>query len=290
MPNTNYSSSDGGFYSSANDLLKFGRAILNHKLLPEVTTREWIKPRGHTSSLGISVGAPWEIGRANNLTEDGRIIDVYSKNGGLTDYNAFFVLVPDYGLVLSILSAGPQSMLSTQLGLATQILQPAVRAFEAAGKAEANVSYAGTYTNSATNSSITVAVDDQSGLNVTSFIMNGKDILKTYPVIASFGAEGAAAPGVVAPYLSVRLFPTGLQSKDSTSWRAVYDTVAPSDVSVYDEQTFLLQSACQSWSTIDNVVYGLRALDDFVFEIDSCGGNATSITPRAFRQTLRRQQ
>lgn len=117
--------------------------------------------------------------------------------------------------------------------------------------------------------------------------MNGKDILETYPYIASFEAEGASGSGVVAPYLSVRLLPTGLQSKDSTSWRAVYDTVAPSDVSTYDEQLFILQSACQSWSVIDNVVYGLRGLDDFVFEIDSCGGNATSITPRAFRQTLK---
>lgn len=93
---TKYSFSDGGFYSSANDLLKFGKGILGHKLLPEISTREWIKPRTHTSSLGISVGAPWEIGRANNLTVDGRIIDVYSNNGGLTDYNAFFVLIPDY--------------------------------------------------------------------------------------------------------------------------------------------------------------------------------------------------
>ncbi len=265
-------------------MLRFGKGILGNKLLPEAITRAWMKPRTHTSSLGISVGAPWEIERANNLTSDGRVIDIYSKNGGLQDDNALFLLIPDYGLVLTVSSAGEQSSLVTQLGLATQVLQPLVRAVEAAGKAEAEALYAGTYRNESTNSSLTVSVDDEAGLNVTSWVMNGKDILATYPFIAS---SSASAGGVPSGYLRARLYPTGLQSKDRSSWRAVYATTPPEAVAQAD-QLFILQGGCQSWSLIDNLVYGLRALDDFVFGIDGCTGNATSINPRAFRQTLTR--
>lgn len=248
-----------------------------------MTTRAWLKPRTYTSSLGISVGAPWEIGRANNLTLDGRIIDVYSKNGGLTDYNALFLLIPDYGLVLSMVSAGPSSSLNMQLYLASQILENLVRAVEAAGKAEAAALYAGTYVNEATNSNITVDVDDEAGLNVTNWFMNGIDILATWPAIASQAPETS-----IGPLFEVRLFPTGLKSKNSTAWRAVYDTTPPANASDNDQSLFILQSGCQSWASIDNLVYGFRALDDFEFGLDSCTGNATSITPRAFRQTLTR--
>lgn len=274
--------SDGGFYSSSNDLAKFGQAILSYKLIEEGTTKAWLKPRTHTSSLGISVGAPWEIGRANNLTVDGRVVDIYSKIGGLTDYNTWFMVIPDYGLTFSLVSAGPKSSLGTQLVIATEVLKPLVRAFEAASKAEANITYAGTYANSQTNSSITLEVDDESGLYVQSWIMNGHDILETYPIFSA----GAAS------YLSVRLFPTGLESDNSSAWRAVYNNLEPSEVPAEDELSFMLQFACHSWELIDNIVYGYNGLDDFVFGFNgnssSSDGVATSITPRAFRQTLTR--
>ena len=255
---------------------------MGHKLLDEISTNAWLKPRTHTSSLGISVGAPWEIARANTLTVDGRIIDVYSKNGGLTDYNALFLLIPDYSLVVSMVSAGPTSSLTTQLGLATKVLPPVVKGFEAAGKADAKATYAGTYANKKTNSSITLDVDKQSGLHVTSWVMNSKDILKTYPIISSLAVDGGAPSNV-----SVRLFPTSLQGGCSTAWRAVYDTTPPGEVEEADE-LFVLQAACQSWASIDNFIYAYNALDDFVFGLDPSGKAATSITPRAFRQTLAR--
>jgi hypothetical protein len=112
--------------------------------------------------------------------------------------------------------------------------------------------------------------------------MNGQDILKNYPTIASFGAESS-----ISPYLSVRLFPTGLESKDLSAWRAVYTTTPPAAVPEEDS-LFILQIGCQSFETIDNLVYGYNALDDFVFGFSGSCDAATSITPRAFRQTLTR--
>ncbi|KAJ5591594.1 uncharacterized protein N7459_001963 [Penicillium hispanicum] len=275
---------DGGLYSSANDLAKFGQGILNNKLIDDVKTRAWLKPHSHTSSLGISVGSPWEIARTNNLTADGRIIDIYSKIGSVPDYNSIFMVIPDYGLTVSILSAGPQSNVGIQFGLATKVLQPLVRAFETAGKEEATVSYAGTYANKETNSTIKLGIDNQSGLVVESWVMNGRDIKETYPAIASVSSNPP-----LSQYLSIRLFPAGLQSSNLSAWRAVFDTLAPAGVPQEDEQVFILQFACNSWETIDNVVYGYNALDDFVFELESRNGTvAASITPRAFRQTLTR--
>ncbi|KAH8901464.1 beta-lactamase [Thozetella sp. PMI_491] len=274
------SSASSGLYSTANDLLKFGKGILGYRLLSEVATKAWLKPRSHTSSLGISVGAPWEIGRSNSLTSDGRIIDIYSKNGGVVDYNCLFVLIPDYGIVMSMLTAGPASNVQTQLDLASMVLKPLVRAVEAAGKDEAVRLYSGTYTDGA--SKITLAVDDQSGLNVTSWVMDGKDILFSYRTLAALVPGGR-----VAPYASIRLYPTGLESKGKSSWRAVFSTTAPEDVSMAD-QLFIIQASCQTWSTLDSIRYGTRALDDFLFSLDGYSGKAVSISPRSFRRTLAR--
>lgn len=275
--------SDGGLYSSANDLAKFGQAILNYKLVDKTRSKAWLKPRTHTSSLGISVGAPWEICRANNLTVDGRIIDVYSRIGDIPDYNALFAVIPDYGLSMSVLSAGPESNLDNQLYIATRVLQPLVRSLEAAGKAEATLNYAGRYENLQTNSSIELRVDEQSGLHVKNWIMNGHDVLEDYAGISSFGASSSSSS-----YLSVRMFPTGLESRNHSAWRAVYSTLDPSAVQAQENAVFFLQSGCRSWETIDNLVYGYNAFDDFVFGFNGTGDSAISIRPRAFQQTLTR--
>ncbi|KAI0149601.1 beta-lactamase/transpeptidase-like protein [Xylariaceae sp. FL1272] len=285
--NYGFMQADGGLYSSSNDLLKFGQGILGHKLLDEVTARLWLKPRSHTSSLGLSVGSPWEIGRSYNLTSDGRLVDVYTKNGGIPDYNAIFILIPDYDIVASIVSAGPASSLSTQLEIATIALESFTPAVEAAGKSEATTSFAGTYADEASNSSITIAIDDGPGLVVKNWTANGFNVFEVFPIISSLKAEGSAQ-GQPSDYLSIRLYPTGLQSNNESAWRAVYDTTSPSAVEQSD-QLFIIQPSCQTWSTIDNSVYGMRGFDDFVFGIDGCTGKATTVSPRAWRQTLVRE-
>ena len=70
-------------FSNTVDMLAFSEAILSNKLLSPIETRKWMKPISHTSSLGYSVGAPWEILRSNTLTKDRRVIDVYTKSGDL---------------------------------------------------------------------------------------------------------------------------------------------------------------------------------------------------------------
>lgn len=66
-----------------------------------------MKPLTFTSSIGLAVGAPWEIVRGPNLTTDGCIIDFYAKAGDVGDYSAILALVPDYDLVIAMNLAGP---------------------------------------------------------------------------------------------------------------------------------------------------------------------------------------
>lgn len=271
-------------YSSSNDLVKLGKAILGHTLLPQAVTDAWLKPKSFTSSLGMAVGAPWEIARANNLTEDGRVIDLYTKSGGLGNYNSILVLIPDYDLVVAVQSAGEQSSVQNQLVVLTAIMPSLVRAIEAAGREEARQRYAGTYTDKCTNSTLTLAVDDQAGLKVARWVMNGKDIMAAYPKLAALAYSSGQPPS----YLSIRMYPTGLETASESAWRAVFSTTDPADVEAAD-QLLVLQATCQSWNSIDNLLYGLRGLDAFTFGLDGKTGSATSVTPTAFRKSLRRK-
>lgn len=269
----------GGLFASTSDLLAFGLSILESTLLRPVQTRAWLKPHGNTASIGTCVGAPWEIARANNVTTDRRLIDFYTKTGGLFDYNALLVLVPDYNISMALFFAGPEASFGGLQGILTQVVQAILPAIEEAGKAEATARYAGTYKTA--NSSIVLKLDNGPGLLVSKFVSNGKDILKTYPNITSGSASGTFG----APLVSLRLYPTGLQSSTQQAWRAVYSSTTPADVAQEDGQLFFQQGACESWAALDNILYGLTGLDDFGFQIGNTG-HASAIMPRAFRQTL----
>jgi len=45
--------SAGVYYSSLNDIMAFGDAILSYKLLSPAQTRKWMKPATSTSSRGV---------------------------------------------------------------------------------------------------------------------------------------------------------------------------------------------------------------------------------------------
>ena len=65
-------------YSTQNDMVKLGQAILNGTQVSPADVRRWMKPLTHTAAWQASVGLAWEIAR---WTVDGRIVDVYTKQG-----------------------------------------------------------------------------------------------------------------------------------------------------------------------------------------------------------------
>lgn len=277
----------GGVYASTADLLKFGTSILNSELLTPAQTRRWLKPLSHTSSVGISVGAPWEIGRAVSLTSDNRTIDFYTKSGEVGEYVGVLALVPDYDIVLSALTAGDEASYSLVYGGLTQVVEALIPAIEQAGKEEANSTFAGQYQVKGSNSTITISVDsDGPGLKITDWLSEGHDIPEEWGVIST---PAGGVPGSLssAPGVGVRLYPTNLRAGNQSSWRAIFDTESSlASAADDDSQLFFLQGSCLTWSTIDGSIYGLRAFDDFVFTLDDKTGRAESVTPRALRETL----
>lgn len=197
----------GGVYTSLADLRTFGLSILNSELLSPSTTQEWMKPRGGTGSLVELVGAPWEITRlmipvspGSNLT---RVCDLYLKAGGNGDYTSVIALSPDHGFGYSILVAGSDAT-DSRWPIRDALGETFVRAAEFAAAENAQDNLSGAFvSNSSDGSNITLTVDDdQPGLGLQSFYINGENTL-----------QNAVA----------RIYPTGLYS-DGASLAFRYKT------------------------------------------------------------------
>lgn len=255
-----------------------GRSILRSALLAPSLTREWMKPQTHTSSLMASVGMPWEIQRMQIPITDGstatRVVDLYTKAGDIGAYGGYMVLDPDHDFGFSVYAAGAYAPYQPAI-LADLIAATWVPAFEAAAREQAATAYAGTYVSSGAglNSSITLAVDDRPGLGVQSWISNGTDMLKALPGIPTVGV----APGQT---LSVRLYPTGLQSGNNIAFRASFDALPQSPVG----KVFSMN--CLSWVLSGSANYGEVALGEFIVRLDPSTGRAVSISPVALRVVL----
>lgn len=269
-PRTNLSSqnSAGGLYSSPKDMSTLGRAILNSTLLPPALTRRWMKPASHTSSLTYAVGAPWEI---FSFQEQGRVIDLYTKEGDVGNYSAMLALSPDHNVGFTILAAGVDKVASLSDVVASAIIP----ALEQAGKEQADKTFGGTYSSSGDsklNSSITITTDGGPGLKVECWISNSTDMFELI------------MPLVGAPQLSdvsVRLYPTGLKSPSQVSFRAVIQSLSSSSSSIGP-----FTRSCSTWETVDTFHYGNVGVDEFVFQLDQTTGEAVSVSPRALRVSL----
>jgi hypothetical protein len=242
----------------------FGRAILNSTLLPKSTTRRWLKPLTHTSSLDYAVGAPWEILSFGNE----RPIDLYTKSGDIGTYSCVLALDPDHNAGFVLLGAGNSTHVS--LALASDFVsQSLLPALEQAAKSQAHARFAGTYALGTGNSSITITTDDGPALVVTSWVNNGIDMFPSYMAL-----NGITDPSM----LSIRLYPTGLESPGQLSFRSVIPPPLPSGIGPFS-------SSCISWVTADSQVYGNVGIDEFVFNLDG-NGNAVSVSPRVLRTVL----
>ncbi len=274
----------GQYYSTINDLLRFGDAILKHELINATQTRKWLKPVVETSSAGQLVGLPWEIFRAKNLTTDGRLIEFYTKGGDIAAYHSTLALIPDYDIVATILISGNQTGGGDVLLLFSQLVETLLPALETAGKNEATPAYAGTYTDNDTNSTITLTLDDAPGFNISTFIVRDIDILQTY--------GGINLPPVVPPPPGVppyrfRLYPTTITTDTEESWRASGTSLTAQDAADADAAFFWDMPWCVTWAQQDRIVNQLYAQDHFVFAMGE-GGVATSVELVGYQVTLTR--
>lgn len=244
----------------------FGRAILNSTFIPRSLTRQWMKPATHTSSLGYGVGAPWEIISFGNE----RPIDLYTKSGDIGTFSSVLALSPDHNVGFTILGAGQNTHVS--LALASDLISATlIPALEQSAKNQASKRFGGTYALNSGNSSISITTDDGPGLKITSWINNSSDMFKAFATL-----NGISDPS----QLSIRLYPTGLETPGQVSFRAVVPPSMPNGIGPFT-------SSCITWVTVDSQVYGNVGIDEFVFDVDA-DGDAMSVSPRALRTVLPR--
>ncbi|KAF4342883.1 beta-lactamase 2 [Fusarium beomiforme] len=255
-----YGAPAGEYYSSLNDVMAFGDAVLKSKLLSPAETRKWLKPSTSTSSRGILLGEPWEIFRADNVTKDQRLIEFYTKAGDITTYHSLMVLIPDYNLTISLLNAGPEVSGGLLQTLFSDIARELLPAVEEAGKDEAAKIYAGTYTDGKTNSTLTLSVDDEPGFRITNWTVRGIDIASTYLSIG-LPPTFPTPPGEVR----FRLYPTGLKSDTETSWRMMFTAGSEEDTEEANSLLAWPDGSCNTWASLDRIVYQLLSHDHFVF-------------------------
>ncbi|TGJ82143.1 hypothetical protein E0Z10_g6596 [Xylaria hypoxylon] len=271
----------GGFYSNTKDMLAFGVGILQNRILDPLTTRKWMKPMTSTSSPGLMLGGPWEILRSDTVTKDGRLIEYYTKSGNLGSYNNLICLIPDYDLVITILSGGGESSADIVDFTLTNVVTALLPAIEDASKTQGESNFGGTYSDSAANSSITLSLDDGPGFSVSDWTVRGVDIIKNY------GAFGALSSSPTDLPVRVRLYPTNLSSGCQTAWRAYFDVGTVEQLAEGDAGRFWPKGTCHSWASMDRLVYGFKSIDEFIFSTSK--GKASSLSLPAFNVRLRRE-
>ncbi|KAH8703424.1 putative penicillin-binding protein [Talaromyces proteolyticus] len=263
----------GGQYISTRDLITWGQAILNNKLISPVVTRRWMKPTTFTSQWAAAVGAPWEIYRLptliNTILNTSRIVDTYSKSGDVGQYSTYFGLVPDYNIGITVLAAGdnPNSQVAPVRGTLVDIFYTAA---EAAAKQQASNAFTGTFKSTDRNSSITLAVDGGPGVVIKQWISNSTNFLNN-----EFYAE----------FNDFRLYPTDLKmwsSEGLTYYKFHMDCLtrngAPISSDPWSEYN-------DYWFQLDGLSYNLLAPDAFVVGFDE-NGIVQSLASQALRTTM----
>jgi hypothetical protein len=244
-----------------------------------------MKPTSHTSSLLFSVGGPWEIWRTRSRITSGRVVDLYTKSGSVGQYTSQLILLPDYGVSLSLLIAGSSS--GPVVTIATEtVLQSLIPMLETVSIREACDTLCATYESSSpdVNSSITVAADAD-GLFVERWINRGVDI----KAVAEAYAVGTGSPSVRAARLQATNLGDASPAGNTTrggrrvAYRLIFDTTSDDT----DGPPRILDPNAHQWSQTDSPIYGEVAVDDFVVHFDA-NGTAVMIEPRVVRDTLQR--
>ncbi|KAK1996400.1 beta-lactamase/transpeptidase-like protein [Colletotrichum falcatum] len=286
----------GGMYSTTADMLRFGDAILQNRLLSPAKTRRWLKPSSFTSAPGGFVGKPWEGIASDNLTADGRLVEVYTKGGDIISYHSLLALVPEYGVTVSVMAAGPEvggGPYSYYLLKLNELLPPLMRALDAAARDDALRDVVGTYADAATDSALTIAAaaDDGGGggggwgLSLTGWRARGFEVL---PNLARYSFLGVNATDLPPnPGQTARLYPTGLEEGNRTAWRAVFDSFGPAARDAVDAAFFYPNASCVTWFSMDRATYGYKALDHFELTYGA-DGRVESVLPKAFAVSLKR--
>jgi hypothetical protein len=205
----------------------------------------------------------------SNSTNTTRITDLYTKEGDIGVYSSMLVLSPDHNAGFTILTAGLNSHGSV-VALSDLLAATFMPAFEQAARDVAATTYAGAYTSSTSNATITLD-PSRPGLGLSNWYSNGVDMLSTLKTLTQNTDPSTQ--------YSARLYPMQLSSGNKTAFRAIFEALPKVDDSGAFSET------CESWVTVDGQLYGGVGLDEFLFETES-DGKVKGLEVRALRETL----
>jgi hypothetical protein len=267
-------------YSSVSDISALGRSILSSTLLRPAQTRRWLKPAALTSELVAGVGYPWGLRRIVLPEANGkRTVDAYNKAGRVGYYGSLLNLLPDWDVGFSIVMSGPFIPGNMNFNLADIIGEQLLPAFETAAREQADATYAGFYYDVAANSTMRITTQaDRPGLGVEGWMSNGTDM--AYVAVALQGQYTPVQP-------TIRLYPTGLETRRSDGSRTVAFKATFEDLQAPARPNSMFSTDCGTWVGLTAVTYGSMPLDQFIFEMDP-QGKVVSIEPVALRVKLQK--
>lgn len=268
------------------DMARLGLGILRSDLLSPAETRRWLKPVSFTGRLQYAVGAPWEIHRYT--LPNNKVVDMYTKSGDSGAYSAFLVLLPDYDLGFSLLSASSELSLRFDIlaAIADVVTYTLVPAVDAQAAAEAAGNFAGTYT--CGSSSLTLVVNQTAasiatdaalpgpGLVIANWTSNGTDVLAS-PLVAFTGLLPLRLVPSIADHSGRRPSFRMLSANDEPSAQL------PISSRLFSGRGFI----AADWVSVDDLTFGGIGTSLFQFDIGS-DGRATAVVPSAFRETLKK--
>lgn len=221
---------------------------------------------------------PWEIFRADRilLPEDkrrARTVTFFTKDGGVPRYRSIILIVPEYDLGITVLTAGDETLLEV---IVDMVIVPLIRAADALAARQVKETYMGRYTSSSTkektvNSTLTLTYTSTHGLEINEWISNSTDVL-------GFISKHFQSPENTK--FHAQLIPSGLYRDDKELgevWRIAIEmdreNAGESVLGRWTEQ----ESIAGSWSgflpvseefcisDVDNILYGGIPLSEAVF-------------------------
>ncbi|KAF7173344.1 hypothetical protein CNMCM5623_005596 [Aspergillus felis] len=286
----------GGLYSSSHDMSVFLRYILaTYKDIADAKLN-WLLPASFSAETGSFYGMPWEIFRTERilLPDDkgrARTVTLYTKSGGLPGYRSLILLVPEYDLGITILTAGDETFLEA---LVDMVIVPLIRAADELAARQVKETYVGRYISSSTkehtvNYTLTLTHTSTHGVEINEWISNSTDVLSIISKNRGFHAQ---------------LIPSGLYRDENQLgeiWRitTVMDREAPPESVLGRWREHGNNTG--SWSgfasvseefcigDVENVMYAGTPLSEVVFwDRDEKTGRFGKVELTAFRMNLTR--
>ena len=270
----------GALYTSPSDMSKYLRYILTHYngLTPSLN---WLHPVSYASSPSTFYGTPWEIFRTTRILDPiSRPTTFVTKGGNLNGYASVIMLVPDYDIGITILVAGPPESLAK---LKSTVTVPLIRGVDALVADDADKTYAGVYTStdSALNTSLTLAASAAHGLEITSFISNSTDVLSALaPFLLPAEVARSAWRAQLVPTLLYKnqsaVPPAGELWRSTVVFNKGVDEAKNADV--WDDECITDE---------DKAMYAGMPLTEFVFWRDG-EGEVEEVEASGFRVKMRK--